>query len=81
MKQKNFSLFTSNICANWVSLLENIAWIQWIAYLAWRGGPFLDLWCKTGSKALKKKKKLQKNNKPEKSLWLPLDTLMLVFLK
>lgn len=54
---KNLFLFTSNICANWVSLLENIAWIQWIAYLAWRGGPFLDLWCKTGSKALKKRKK------------------------
>lgn len=54
---KNLFLFTSNICANWVSLLENIAWIQWIAYLAWRGGPFLDLWCKTGSKALKKREK------------------------
>ena len=65
-KQKTF-LFTSNICANCVSLLENIAWIQWIAYLAWRGGPFLDLWCKTGSKALKKKKKIKEKQLTRKN--------------
>lgn len=52
-----------------------------MAYLAWRGGPFLDLWCKTGSKALEKEKERKKNNKPEKSIWLPLDTQMFVFFK
>lgn len=57
--------FTSNICANCVSLLENMAWMQWIAYLAWRGGPFLALWCNTGSKALggKKNKGKKKRDK------------------
>ena len=43
---------TSKICAKCVSLLENMAWMQWMAYLAWRGGPFLALCCSTGIRTL-----------------------------
>lgn len=35
-----------------MSLLVNMALMQWMAYLAWRGGPLLALACSTGSKTL-----------------------------
>lgn len=43
---------TSKIWAKCVSLLVNMALMQWMAYLAWRGGPLLALACSTGSKTL-----------------------------
>lgn len=43
---------TSNIWAKWVSLLVNIALMQWMAYLACRGGPLFALACSTGSRTL-----------------------------
>ncbi len=43
---------TSKIWAKCVSLLVNMALMQWMAYLAWRGGPRFALACSTGSKTL-----------------------------
>ncbi len=60
---------TSNICAKWVSLLENMAWMQWMAYLAWRGGPFFALSCSTGKRTLGGK---MKSNRQE---WMAHPTL------
>lgn len=47
-----FDWLTSKIWAKCVSLLVNMALMQWIAYLAWRGGPLLAFACSTGSKTL-----------------------------
>lgn len=44
-----------------------------MVYLVWRGGFFLDLWCKIGSKVLEKEKERKKNNKLEKLIWFLLD--------
>lgn len=48
---------TSNICASCTSLLLKIAWIQWIACLAWWGVPRLAFWCRIGIKVLMKTQK------------------------